>query len=423
MDSVKRLVREKQEDIRTKIMWGDYGGKLEAQAVLFQQRFGDLASPDNRTRKNDRAKISGSMRQERFRLIMVFLTILYDSGYHPKYLWNLGPEHYERVVTYLVTHGMKPGNLRKHIAAFRCLYGWMDKSKALKTNEELLPKHYHRQPTHAQRDPTWSGNGIHLPAVLTQLEGQPLWVPAALELIGAFGLRRAESLLIDLHLADRGFYLVIYIGSKGGRWRCAPIDEPRKRALLDRLKGIFPAGQALIGSLHEISKDSAKQKFSRVLREVVGISKEESGCTSHGLRAEYLCILYEKLTGEKAPIQGGAPVAPRRDRAARAILARVSGHTRRHISRYYIGKVLPGWRGTTEDANRPLSISQTLGFLLKHEAKVLERLRPEITAALEARKASRSKPSYASQHGRTEMRRRRRSAPRLPAKSEAFQTK
>lgn len=396
MECVKKICREKDPLIRAEIVKLRIEGYLKLQLVSYQQALGHLASPDNRTRSEASPEISGSMSQERFRLMTVFLDLLAEQGFGPEYLWTLKPKHYDAVISELVMRGTAPGNLRKHISAFRCLYGWMDKSQGLKANRALLPASYHRLPTYARRKLTWTENGVDFLAKLALIPPEQAWIRAALELIQAFGLRLGEAMMIDLNIADRGLYLLIYTGSKGRRWRIIPIDTPAQRALVKRLKAAFPAGQALIGPDHLISKERAKRDYYRVVRVKLGITKKESGVVTHGLRAEFLCRLYRRLTGEDAPILGGRPVAPARDRAARRILAFVSGHSRLHISRFYIGKVKFGWRGTQAEAERPLDVSPELAFLMRHEAKVLKRERPRVEALLAAREAARTQTAIAA---------------------------
>jgi integrase len=72
------------------------------------------------------------------------------------------------------------------------------------------------------------------------LSDYPL-LAARLELALAFGLSRAEALLLDLRHADRGHCLVVDIRASYGRSRrrLVPVDTPQERQLLDRIVRLF----------------------------------------------------------------------------------------------------------------------------------------------------------------------------------------
>jgi len=73
-----------------------------------------------------------------------------------------------------------------------------------------------------------------------ELSAFPL-LAARLELARAFGLSRAEALLLDLRRADRGHCLVIDIRASYGRSRrrIVVVETPQERQLLDRLGVLF----------------------------------------------------------------------------------------------------------------------------------------------------------------------------------------
>jgi TPR repeat protein len=72
------------------------------------------------------------------------------------------------------------------------------------------------------------------------LSDYPL-LAARLELALAFGLSRAEALLLDVRHADRGHCLVVDIRASYGRSRrrLVPVDTPQERQLLDRIVHLF----------------------------------------------------------------------------------------------------------------------------------------------------------------------------------------
>ncbi|WP_036171962.1 tetratricopeptide repeat protein [Massilia sp. 9096] len=91
----------------------------------------------------------------------------------------------------------------------------------------------------APRNPgAWKG-------LATQLEGRDLsehpLLAARLELALAFGLSRAETLLLDVKSADRGHCLVVDIRASYGRSRrrLVLVDTMQERQLLDRVAAVF----------------------------------------------------------------------------------------------------------------------------------------------------------------------------------------
>ena len=53
-----------------------------------------------------------------------------------------------------------------------------------------------------------------------------------LELQRAFGLRMREAALLKVHAADKGAYLAVNWGTKGGRDRVIPIETDYQRDVL-----------------------------------------------------------------------------------------------------------------------------------------------------------------------------------------------
>jgi uncharacterized protein len=123
----------------------------------------------------------------------------------------------------------------------RALY-WLQKAagqgcgKAAAALRKLAP----RQPD-AWRELHAALAGQDVPAYLAaRLSTHPL-LAARLELALAFGLSRAEALLLDIRQADRGHCLVIDIRASYGRSRrrLVLIDGIHERQLLDRLAQVF----------------------------------------------------------------------------------------------------------------------------------------------------------------------------------------
>ena len=159
-------------------------------------------------------------------------------------------------------------------------------------------------------------------------------VRMALRLQAAFGLRREEAIKFAPSYADRGERIVVKGSTaKGGRPREVPVLTDGQRRLLDEARELAGGG-ALIPP----GRNYAEQ------RKVYEYGTRQAGLDrNHGLRHAYALDRYEALTGWKAPAAGGpasrALTGARRriDRAARLTVATELGHSRREISRTYLG--------------------------------------------------------------------------------------
>ena len=159
-------------------------------------------------------------------------------------------------------------------------------------------------------------------------------VRIALLLQAAFGLRREEAIKFTPARDDRGDRIRLKGSTaKGGRPREVPVLTDVQRKLLDEARRLAGGG-ALIPP----GRNYAEQK------KVYEDETRRAGLLrNHGLRHAYALDRYEALAGWKAPAAGGPASdsltgARRRiDRAARLTVAAELGHSRREISRTYLG--------------------------------------------------------------------------------------
>ena len=75
--------------------------------------------------------------------------------------------------------------------------------------------------------------------------------------------------------------------------------------------------------------------FGNVLKKF-GITKAKLGVTSHGFRHEALINQYEKLTGEPAPIRGGARPPREIEKLARQECVELAGHAKKRAAAAYL---------------------------------------------------------------------------------------
>lgn len=188
----------------------------------------------------------------------------------------------------------------------------------------------------AQTDKSWTAKAIDVDTKIAEIEAEDPHIGMQLRMIRAFGLRRKEAVMIKPNRADRGTYLAVSDGTKGGRDRVVAIDTPEKRATLDAAKALAKTPEGRISD-PALTLPQALDRYSNFVRKF-GISKKALGVTGHGLRAQFACERYEAEAGVPAPVRGGGKVNPEVDRLARCKVTEDLGHSRSSATNAYYGK-------------------------------------------------------------------------------------
>lgn len=263
---------------------------------------------------------------------------------------NLGQKHIRAMVQVWQRERLAPATIQTYLSFLRGLGMWMGKHGFVRPPAYYgLPLDEYQRHEYAQRDKSWSGQGLAVDALIAQVCAFDVHVGASLRLIQAMGLRRKESvqfrpfehvvplgetgLPADQQQADR----YAWVKGKGGRVRWIALDSPARLAALAHAQSVVTGHDAHMG---DPARDLRKnlRRFDYVL-EKFGITLRERGVTGHGLRHEVLNEVYQAITGEASPVQGGGSVAPELDRAARQIVSNLAGHARTRASAAYLGKV------------------------------------------------------------------------------------
>lgn len=233
--------------------------------------------------------------------------------------------------------GLSASTIQNRISVFRVFAEWIGKQGMIRGSECYVknPKTVERHLV-AQTDKTWSGQQQSLENKLVAIQSLDKFVALQLELQRAFGLRMKEAALLKPFLADRGNYLAVNWGTKGGRDRVIPIQTDYQHDMLDRVK------EALENSTSSmIPKDYNFKQWRNhyyFICHQVGITRKD-GITSHGLRHERLNEIHKEVTGQDSPIKGGcaSSIDKNLNKIARQEIAEVAGHSRESISAAYIG--------------------------------------------------------------------------------------
>ena len=294
--------------------------------------------------------VSHKTRHERAQFLRRFFRDLHEKAGFKKLPdpRNLGQKHLRAMVQVWQQEHLAPATIQTYLSFLRGLSMWMGKHGFVRAPSYygLSPEAYRRHEA-AQRDKSWTAQGIDIGALLAQVFEYDRYVGASLGLVRSMGLRRKESILFRPYehvaaFADTGLPpeerqadRYVLAEGKGGRARWIPLDSPDRLAALELAQSVVGSRDAHLGDPSRDLKRNLR-RFDYVLAKF-GITLRERGATGHGLRHERLNDVYEDITGVPSPVRGGGPVPPELDRAARLAVSRLAGHARVRASGAYLG--------------------------------------------------------------------------------------
>ena len=156
----------------------------------------------------------------------------------------------------------------------------------------------------------------------------------------AFGMRFREAAMADLHRmkweADTYGAVNILEGTKGGfkselRW--IPVESVQWQALDYALHAISSSGTCLIDT-----NISLKEFLNRHANPIRPILKQVGINCPKDLRAEAFIEVYERESGQPAPLKQSGPFDREADSVGREVVSHRGGHKRTRISSSYVGK-------------------------------------------------------------------------------------
>jgi len=156
----------------------------------------------------------------------------------------------------------------------------------------------------------------------------------------AFGMRFREAALADLHRmkAEADIYNAVWIleGTKGGfksEDRRIPVESVHWQALDYALHSISGTGTCLIDT-----NNSLKEFLNRHANPLRSILKNVGIECPKDLRAENFIEIYERTSGQLAPLKQTGGFDREADSAGRGAVGHQGGHKRSTISSSYVGK-------------------------------------------------------------------------------------
>jgi site-specific recombinase XerC len=248
--------------------------------------------------------------------------------------------HVKPLVCLWEQKGLSAATMQTRLSYLRTFSTWIGKAGMISgtlasylQNPDLARRTYA-----AQHDKSWPAKGIDVAAKIAEITAYDKYVGAKLVLKCTMGLRAKETAMCRPHESDQGDFFVIKHGTKGGRVRSIPIDTPEKRAAVDLAKSLVEHPSHFLGDPSKTLKQNVARYRNTMTK--FHLTKAGLGVTGHGLRAGYGLDMYQKETGEPAPVRGGGNISTETDRAARLKIAEHYGHGRASISTAYLGSVL-----------------------------------------------------------------------------------
>ena len=129
--------------------------------------------------------------------------------------------------------GLSASTIQNRTSIFRTFAEWIGKKVMVRGSENYV-KNRDSVERHlvAQTDKTWSGQGVSLDEKLVAIQSREPYIAMQLKLQRAFGLRMKEAALLKPYGADKGAYLAVNWGTKGGPDRVVSIATDYQREVL-----------------------------------------------------------------------------------------------------------------------------------------------------------------------------------------------
>lgn len=296
-----------------------------------------ITENNKRAARGDK-EVSSRTKQLRFETIVAGFRELRALGFKIENPKNFSERHMRELVTQWEKGGLSPATIQNRISCFRVFASWIGKRTMIGDSAQYAssPNVVKRQYV-ATEDKSWSSHNVDAQAVLDTLSIEDQRTSVLLEVIKAFGLRRKEAVMLKPWRADKGDYLLVIDGTKGGRGRMVPIDSDIKRAALAHAQKTVSGVNEALGYPGLTLKQSLARLSNRMTK--LGITKKGLGITLHGLRHEYANDRFEEMTGAKTPVRGGkkGELSKEIEDKARIDVSEELGHSRISVTATYYG--------------------------------------------------------------------------------------
>jgi len=276
--------------------------------------------------------------QRSSRLFMCFEQ-LRALGYKVQDPLNLTGAHVDALVKcWIEEKQYSDSTINNRLSALRVFCDWVGKVGIVKgTHEYATPERPLKRSGSADRDKSWSGNGVDVEAMVEKVFKLDDVVGAQLVAMSAFGLRAREARMLEPLLCIQDHQVLLIKGPKGGLSRVVPIETEQQRQSARWLKAFAEKQPVPYLGWRGRNLQQARRRMYYIL-EKAGITVDESGVTAHGLRHEYVHNSMIRM-GLIPAVKGGTKdqmPTERRDLVFR-YASRLTGHSRASITCAYSG--------------------------------------------------------------------------------------
>jgi len=299
-----------------------------------------IVEANNNLHSKKHKRVGESTKAQRREFYDRFFNDLYTLGFKITRVENLNRKHIQEWLRHKEELGVGASVLQNGASMINTLCQWIGKPQLLGNPRDLLkdPQKFDRTYV-TNQDKTDTGKNAFVPwdEMHQKIYQRDPRLAAQYGLMKPFGLRFQEALKARPVKDDRGEFLVVEAGTKGGKYREVQIENDKQREALSLLK---PFVVSRNGSTipREMSYDRW-QNHARAINRAVGFTKSECGYTPHSLRHAFANVRYETMTGNKTLVKGGdlKEVELGKDQEARQTISRELGHERISISNCYLG--------------------------------------------------------------------------------------
>ncbi len=302
--------------------------------VNWQKKLQNIIDKNNRQGLNKPKVISFKTMEERARTIFLAFRQLREGGYKLDDPANIKPKHIDYLCDRWLNEGLSAATLQSRLSIMRGFCSWVGKDGMV-----LTPEHYFgdraKRTYVANSDKSFAAANVDIDALIENVMDEDLHVGMQLKIQHVFGLRRKEAVMFKPFRADKGEYLSVTDGTKGGRDRIVPIRTDLQRQALLQAKAIARTPDGFLGN-PKLTLEQALWRYSNLIRKH-GITHKMLGVTGHGLRHQYANDRYEEIAGVPSPVRGGSVNDKMKDEVARLTVTEELGHGRKQITSAYYG--------------------------------------------------------------------------------------
>ncbi|MBD8531685.1 MULTISPECIES: integrase domain-containing protein [unclassified Massilia] len=206
---------------------------------------------------------------------------------------NFGERHIVALCRFWYENNYAASTIRSNLSYMRIFCRWMGKGNMVKSAQHYLPevpKEELKVKTVAAKSKSWAVNGVDVIAKINEADAIDPRFGMMLRMCLAFGLRAHEVIELCPWKHDRTDRLSPE-KTKTGRARDIFIDTPEQRVVLNYAKSMVKKNEHLGWKTRQDNGGAAsleynKSRWYRLLGKV-GITKEDSLVTGHGLRSQY----------------------------------------------------------------------------------------------------------------------------------------